>query len=200
MALANLSIYYTWKNIKSEYNNNKFKIPAPAWNGTFDLPDGSYSIANIQDYFEFIITKHETLSGNPPVQIYPNKIKNRIVFKIKTDYKLELLTPETMRLLESTKKDVDKDKDGENVPKFESVEVVLVHCNLVKNDYQHASNVLFTFVSNKQFEQLINTSPHSSTMMNIVNTEFSSAEVWFTDQASKALEIEDNVNLALIIG
>ena len=200
MALANLSIYYTWKNIKSEYNNNKFKIPAPAWNDTFDLPDGSYSIANIQDYFEFIITKHETLSGNPPVQIYPNKIKNRIVFKIKTDYNLELLTPETMRLLESTKKDVDKDKDGENVPKFESVEVVLVHCNLVKNDYQHASNVLFTFVSNKQFEQLINTSPHSSTMMNIVNTEFSSAEVWFTDQASKALEIEDNVNLALIIG
>ena len=104
-----------------------------------------------------------------------------------------------MRLLESTKKDVDKDKDGENVPKFESVEVVLIHCNLVKNDYQHASNVLFTFVPNKQFEQLINTSPHSSTMMNIVNTEFSSAEVWFTDQASKALEIEDNVNLALII-
>ena len=90
MALANLSIYYTWKNIKSEYNSNKFKISAPAWNDTFDLPDGSYSIADIQDYFEFIIKKHETLTENPPVQIYPNKIKNRIVFKIKTGYKLEL--------------------------------------------------------------------------------------------------------------
>ena len=115
MALANLSIYYTWKNIKSEYNNNKFKISAPTWNDTFDLPDGSYSIADIQDYFEFIIKKHETLTENPPVQIYANKIKNRIVFKIKTGYKLELLTPETMRLLGSTKKDVDKDKDGEHV-------------------------------------------------------------------------------------
>ena len=132
MALANLSIYYTWKNIKSEYKNNKFKISAPTWNDTFDLPDGSYSIADIQDYFEFIIKKHETLTENPPVQIYPNKIKNRIVFKIKTGYKLELLTPETMKLLGSTKKDVDKDKDGDIVPKLESVEVFLVHCNLVK--------------------------------------------------------------------
>ena len=88
MALANLNIYYTWKNIKSEYNNNKFKTSAPIWNDTFDLPDGSYSIADIQDYFEFIIKKHRTLAENPPVQIYVNKIKNRIVFKIKTGYKL----------------------------------------------------------------------------------------------------------------
>ena len=199
MALANSSIYYTWKDIKSEYNNNKFKISAPSWNNTFDLPHDSYSIADIQDYFEFIIKKHQTLTENPPVQIYPNKIKNRIVFKIKTGYKLELLTPETMKLLGSTKKDVDKDKDGENVPKLESVEVVLVHCNLVKNDYQHTSKVLFSFVPNKQFGQLINISPHSLTMMNTVNTEFSFVKVWFTDQASKVLEIEDNVNLTLII-
>ena len=137
---------------------------------------------------------------NPPVQIYPNKIKKRIVFKIKTGYKLELLTSETMKLLGSTKKDVDKDKNGENVPKLESVEVVLVHCNLVKNDYQHTSKVLFTFVPNKEFGQLINISPHSLTMMNTVNTEFSSVEVWFPDQASKALKIEDNFNLTLIMG
>ena len=200
MALANLSIYYTWKNMKSEYNNNKFKILAPTWNNTFDLPDGSYSISDIQDYFEFIIKKHETLTENPPIQIYPNKIKNRIVFKIKTGYKLELLTPETMKLLGSTKKDVDSDKNSENVPKLESVEVVLVHCNLVKNDYQHSSKILFSFAPNKQFGQLINISPHSVTKMNTVNTEFSFVEVWFTYQASKVLEIEDNVNLTLIIG
>ena len=96
--------------------------------------------------FEFIIKKHKTLTGNPPVQIYVN----RIVFKIKTSYKLELLSPETMKLLGSTKKDVDQDKDGEDVPKFESVEVVLVHCNLVNNSYQQASKVLFTFVPNKR--------------------------------------------------
>ena len=98
------------------------------------------------------------------------------------------------------KKYIHKDKDGENVPKLESIEVVLVNCNLVKNDYQHASNILFTFVRNKQFGQLINISPHSLTMMNTVNTEFSFVEVWFTDQVSKTLEIEDNVNLAIIIG
>ena len=110
MALANLSIYYTWKNITSEYNNNKFKISAPTWNDTLDLPDGSYSIIDIQDYFEFMIKKHVTLTENPPVQIYPNKTKNRIVFKIKAGYKLELLTPETMKLLRSTNKKLTKIK------------------------------------------------------------------------------------------
>ena len=193
MVLSNLSIYYARKNIQSECSNNKFKISAPAWNDTFDLPDGSYSIEDIQDYFEFIINKHETLSENPPVQ-------NRIVFNIKMRYKLELLTPETMKLLESGKKDVDKYKDGENVPKLESVEVVLVHCNLVKNDYQHTSKVLFTFVPNKHFGQLINISPDSLTMMNTISTKFSFVEVWFTDQVSKSLEIEDSVNMTIIIG
>ena len=197
MALANLSIYYDWKNIKSEYNNNKFKISAPTWNDTFDLPDGSYSIADIQDYFEFIIKKHETLIENLSIQIYPNKIKNKIVFKIKTGYKLELLSSETMELLGSTKKLLITIK---NVPKLESVEVILVHCNLVKNDYQPTSKVLFTFVPNKKFGQLPNISLYVFTMLNTVNTELSSVEVWFTDQSSKVLEIEDNVNLTLIIG
>ena len=124
MALANLIIDYTWKNIKSAYDNNKFKIFAPTWNYEFDFPDGSYSISDIQYYFEFIIKKHESVVDNPPVQIYTNKIKNRIVFKIKTGYKLELLSPETMKSLGSTEKDVDQDKDGEDVLKLESVEVV----------------------------------------------------------------------------
>ena len=86
------------------------------------------------------------------------------------------------------------------MPKLQSVEVVLVHCNLVKHDYQQASKLLFTFAPNKKFGQLLYISPHVSTMMNTINTEFSSVEVWFTDQSSKALEIEDNVNLTLIIG
>ena len=89
--LGNLSIYYTWKNIKSAQNNNKFKISAPTWNDAFDLPHGAYSIADIQDHFEFIIKKHETLFENPPIQIYPNKIKSRIVFNIKTGYKLRTI-------------------------------------------------------------------------------------------------------------
>ena len=105
-----------------------------------------------------------------------------------------------MRLLGSTKKDVNSDKNSENVPKLGSVEVVLMHCNLVKNDYQHTSKVLFSFVPNEQFGQLINILPHSLTLMNTINTEFSFVEIQFTDQASKALEVEDNVNLTLIIG
>ena len=105
-----------------------------------------------------------------------------------------------MKWLGSIKKDVDPDKDGEGEPKLESVEVVLVHCKLVNNDYQQASKVLFSFVPNKQFGQLINISPHSLTMLNTTNTKFSSIGVWFTDQNSKPLEIEDNVNMTLIIG
>ena len=117
MALANLSIYYTWKNVKSTYNNNKFKISAPTWNEAFDLPDGSYNISEIQDYIEYIIKKHEKIGENAPILIYANTINNRIVFKIKSGYKLELLSKETMKLLGSTKDTIDADKNSENVPK-----------------------------------------------------------------------------------
>ena len=161
MALANLSIYYTWKNVKSTYNNNKFKTSAPTWNETSDLPDGSYNISKIQDYIEYIIKKHETIGENAPILIYANTINNRIVFKHKNGYKLEVLSNETMKLLGSTKDTIDADKNSENVPKLENVEVVLVHCNLVNNAYQQHSRVLFTFVPTKQYGQLISISPHS---------------------------------------
>ena len=98
------------------------------------MPDGSYSVSDIQDYFEYIIKIYETIADNPPVQIYANKIKNRIIFKTKTGCKLELLSKETIQLLGNAKKDIDQNKDGEIVPKLEAVEVVLVHCNLVNNN------------------------------------------------------------------
>ena len=139
IALANLSIYYTWKNVKSDCNNNKFKISAPMWNDTFDVPDGSYSITALQNYFQCIIKKHETIADVSPVLIYVNKINNRIVFKIKSGYKLELLSKETMRLLGSSAVTTDGDKNSKLVPKLESVDLVLVHCNLVNNSYQQAS-------------------------------------------------------------
>ena len=89
IALSNLSIYYTWKNIKNSYNNNKFKISAPTWNEDFKLPDGSYSVSDIQDYFEYILKKHGENIDKPSVQIYVNIIENRITFKIKGGYILE---------------------------------------------------------------------------------------------------------------
>ena len=199
MALANLSICYTWKNIKSIYNNNKFKISAPTWNDTFDLPDGSYNIPAIQNYIEYIIKKHKTIAETAPILIYVNKVTNGIVFKIKTGYKLELLSKETMQLLGSTRHTIDADKNSENVPRLENVEAVLVHCNLVNNSHQQASRVLFTFVPNKQYGQLISISPYSLIFLKTMNTEFSEIETWFTDQNNYALEIEDNVNISLII-
>ena len=129
-----------------------------------------------------------------------NRIKNRIIFKIKSGYKLELLSKETMQLLGSSSNTIDSDKDGELVPKLEVVEVVLVHCNLVNNSYQQASKVLFTFVPNKQFGQLITITPDSQTMLKTTNAEFSFTEIWLTDQNNRPLEIEDNVNITLIIG
>ena len=200
IALSNLSIYYTWTNVKSDYNNNKFKISAPTWNDTFDVPDGSYSIVALQNYFEYIIKKHKTIANVSPVFIYVNEKNNRIVFKIKSGYKLELLSKETMRLLGSSADTIDGDKNSELVPKLESVDLVLVHCNLVNNSYQQASKLLFPFVPNKKYGQLITVSPESLIMLKTVNTEFSFIEIWFTDQDNRPLEIEDSVNISLIIG
>ena len=104
-----------------------------------------------------------------------------------------------MKLLGSTSNSIDKDKNSELVPKLESVDFVLVHCNLVNNSYQQASKVLFTFVPNKKYGQLITVSPHSLIMLKIVNTEFSFIETWFTDQDNRPLETEDSVNISLII-
>ena len=198
--LANLTICYIWKNVKSDYNNNKFKISAPTWNDTFDVPDGSYSIAALQNYFEYIIKKHETIANVSPVFIYVNEINNRIVLKIKSGYKFELLSKETMRLLGSLTDTIDGDKNSELVPKLESVDLVLVHYNLVNNSYQQASKVLFTFVPNKKYGQLITVSPNSLIMLKTINTEFSFIEIWFTDQDNRSLEIEDSVSILLIIG
>ena len=100
VAFSNLSIYYTWKNIESSYNN-KFKISAPTWSDEFKL-NGPFSIQDIQDYFAYILKKHGESVDNPSIGIYLNKIENRITFKIKNGYYLELSTPETMKLLGST--------------------------------------------------------------------------------------------------
>ena len=159
VALSNLIIYYTWKNVKSSYNNNKFKISAPTWSEESELPDGSYSVSDIQDYFEYILKKHSGSVDNPSIRMYINRIESRISFKIKNGYYLELLTPETMKLVGSTESKITKDKNGENVPHLEIVELVLVHRSLVNNDYQQDSRILYAFVPNKTFGSLLEISP-----------------------------------------
>ena len=136
VALSSLSIYYAWKNIKNSYNNSKFKISAPTWRHEFELPDGSYSISDTQDYFEYVLKKHSENVDNPSIRIYVNKIENRITFKIKNEYYLELLSPVTIKLLGRTESKITKNRNSGNVPHLEIVELVLVHCNIVNNDYQ----------------------------------------------------------------
>ena len=208
MELSNLSIYYTWNNIKSSYNNNKLKILAPIWNEEFTLPDESYSVSDIQDYFEYILKNHgEKFNNNnddddndkPSVKIYINKAENRITFKIKDGYSLELLTKETMKLFGSTENKITKDKNGENVPHLEITEVVLVHCNMANNDYQQDSRVLYTFVPNKALGSLLDISPANHIFLKTFNSEYNEIIVWFTDQNSKPIEIEDRINLTMVI-
>ena len=196
VVLSNLSIYYTWKNVKSSYNNNQFKISAPTWSEEFELPDGSYSVSDIQDYFEYILKKHSESVDNPSIRIYINKIKNRITFKIKNGYYLELLTPETMKLLGITASKITKDKNGENVPHLEIVELALVHCNLVNNDYPQNSRILYTSVPNKAFGSLLEILPPNHIFfLKTFNSEFQEIKIWFTDQTSKPLEVEDKINI-----
>ena len=176
--------------MKKSYENNKFKISAPTWNEEFELLDGSYSVSDIQQYFEYIIKKHKASTNNSSIRKYIDKIENRITFRIKTGYYFELLTLKTIKLLESTKSKTTKDENGENVLYSEITEVVLVHYNIVSNDYQQDSRVLYKFIPNKSFGQLLDISPKYFIFLKTFNLEVSYIEIWFPDQNSKPLEIE----------
>ena len=156
-------------------------------------------MSDIQDCLEYILEKHGEDIDEPSVQIYVNKIENRITFKIKNGYSLELLTPETMKLLGSTKNKITKDKNGENVPHLEITEVILVHCNIVNNDNQQDSRVLYTFVPNKPFGSLLEISPTNHIFLKSFNSEYNEVEMWFADENSKPLEIENRINLTMVI-
>ena len=161
------------------------------------MRDGLYSASDMQDYFDYIFKKYGENTDNPSVQIYVNKTENRVTFKIKKGYDLELLTPEKMKLLGSTENKITKDKNRQNVPHLEITEVVLVHCNSVNNDYQQDSRVLYTFVPNKPC--LLEISPTNHIFLKTFNSEYDEIEVWFTDQNSQPLEIEDRINLTMVI-
>ena len=123
----------------------------------------------------------------------------KIELYLKLEYYLELLTTETMKLLRSTESKITKDKNGENLPHLEITDVVLVHCNLVNNDYQQDSRMLYTFVPSKPFGSVLEISPKNHIFLKTFNSEFQEIKIWFTDQNSKPLEVEDKINLTLII-
>ena len=172
VALSNLSIYDTWKNTKTITITINLKYLHQ--HGVINL---SYQIGHIQyQIFKIILS------------IFLRNIVNRITFKIKNEYYLELLTPETVNLLGSTESKRTKDKNGEKV-----------HCNLFNIDYQQDSRILYTFVPNKPFSNLLEISPTNHIFLKTFNSEFQEIKVWFTDQTSKSLEVEDKINLTLII-
>ena len=148
MFYQTLALTIHGKKLKRSYKNIKFKIWAPIWNEEFELPDESYSVSDVQDYFEYTLKKYETVTDNPSIRTYVNKIEDRITFKTDTGYYLELLTPQTMKLLGSIQSKITKDENGENVPHFKIAEVLLVHCNIVNNDHWQDSRVFYSFVSN----------------------------------------------------
>ena len=202
IALSDLSIHYTWHNIKEEYNNNKFKLSGPTWSKDVTLPDGSYEISQIQNYFlDEVIKKHESdvkSTEQSPILIYPNKIINRIAFRIETDYKLELLTNETMILL-GDGPIIDHTKNGENVPKLENVRNVLVFCNLVQNIYLQESKLLFSFVPNSRFGSLLSIAPEVLKYCDNVDSIFDYIEILFTDQNNRPLQIDDDTAISISI-
>ena len=127
------------------------------------------------------------------------KHENRITFKIKNGYYLEILTTETMKVLGSTESKITEEKNGENVPHLEVVELVLIHCNIVNNSYQRNSRILYTFIPNKPFSSLLEISPSNHIFLKTFNSEFQEIEVWFTDKNNNPLEVDDEVNVTLII-
>ena len=153
-------------------------------------------MSDVQYYFEHFLKKHGENTDSPSVKIYVNKIENGITFKIKAGYCLELLTPETMKLIGSTKNKIVRNKNGENVQHLKITEIVLVHCNIVNNDYHEDSRVLYRYIPNKPFGSLLEVSPTNSISLKTFNSEF---EVRFTNQNSQPLEMEHIINLILVI-
>ena len=156
-------------------------------------------MSDIQDYFEYIFKNHNENVDTPSIRKYVNKSENRITFKIENGYYLELLIHKTMKLLGSTESKITKDKNGKNMPYLEITVLVLVNYNLVSNDYQQDSRILYTFVPNKLFGGLLEISPTNHIFLKTLNSEFQEISIWFTDQISKSLEVEGKINLTLVI-
>ena len=198
ISLANLSIYYTWKNVTKKHNNGKFKITAPSWSEEFELPEGSYNVSDINEYFQFIVKKH-TKDHDKDIEIYANKVKNRVAFKLGAGVSLEFMSPETQKFLGFSVNKVTGTGNGDKVPQLETVQTVLVHCNLVDNDYQRDSMILYSFVPDKSFGNILSIQPSDFIWLKTFNSEFNYIEVWFSDQDSVPLEIEDNVQVTIVI-
>ena len=167
-------------------------------NEEFELPWIIFCIRNSQ-LLRIYLKKHWEKNNNPSIITYINKIENRIPFRTKTGHYVQLLTSEVVKLLGSGNSKIAKDEKGENFPNLEITEVVLVHCNIVNNNYQQDLKVLYTFILNKSFGQLLDISHKNLTHLKSFNSEFPYIKVRFDYQNSEPLEIGDKTNVILVI-
>ena len=177
-------------------------MSGPAWSEDVTIPDSSYEISQMQNYFlDEVVKKHASnvkSNEQSPILIYANRMLNRVSFRIKTGYKLELLTNETMRLL-GDGPIIDTTKNSENVPKLEIVRNVLVFCNLVENVYVQDRKLLFSFVPNSRFGSLLSITPQVLKYCDTVDSIFDCIEISFAHQNGRPLEIDDDITVTIII-
>ena len=177
-------------------------MSGPTWSEYVTIPDSSYEISQIQNYFlDEVIKKHESnvqSNEQSPILIYANRILNRVSFRIKAGYKLELLTNETMGLL-GDEPIIDTTKNDENVPRLIIVRNVLVFCRLVQNVYLQDSKLLFSFVPNSRFGSLLSITPQVLKYCETVDSTFDYIEISFTDQNGRPLEMDDDITASIII-
>lgn len=196
ICLSNLSIYYTWKNIKDSYDNNTmaYRVIDKDRTVRMKLPDGSYSINDINNYLHMtMIQQNDAEKEDYPISIYPNSTYNRVSITMKPNFKL-ILGQGMARVLGFSENTITSSSNGDFVPKLERVETVLVHCNLAQNSFTQDSSLIFSFVPDNVFGSQLHQKPNFPLWRQTTkNSEISEIDIWFTDQLYRPLEIEDNL-------
>ena len=201
VCLSNLTLYYTWRNIKASYNNNTFSYTRYSEVFTFQIPDGSYSIRDINNYIHFVMrnNNHENPDGSYSINVYANYIYNRVTISVGTDYQVNKSTLMTTLGFDDTQLPISNDEiHAKLVAKMERVDSVLVHCNIVQNQYQQDSSLIYSFTPNASYGSLLHVAPNFPQWREArKNAEVTSIDVRFTDQLYRPLEIEDSVLVEL---
>ena len=205
VSLSHCSIYYNWKNFKKEYGNTQFTIhhlPSTTII-VVDLPDGSYSVRDINNYIHHImkLAGYENADGTYDINVYANPVYNRVTISVSNVFQFSMTDPFARMLgFDTTQTQItNAEVNGNLVPQIEVVDTVLIHCNLVDNRVTHDSSILFAFVPNDSFGNLLSITPNYPQNRFCRNASFSYVEVYFTDQDGKALHVEDRILVELQI-
>lgn len=205
ISLSHCSIYYTWKNFKTEYGNTEFFYTHNPSGRVIQatIPDGSYSVRDINNFIHhtMLLNKHENADGTYGINIYANPVYNRVTITASADFTFSMKAGlmETLGFDRTQQHITNTEVNGNLVPKLEKVDTVLIHCNLVDNRVTHNSSILYAFVPNDSFGNLLSISPNYPQNRYCRNATFDYVEVYFTDQDGKPLDVEDRLLVELQI-